>query len=303
MKPDSKDSGASSKKPLIRRNIKSSFKPRQSLLDYEKFLAENHAMRGFFGLFWVAIAYSIAIVSFINYKQDGYPISLVSLSQMTGNMYGVVLLDICMLLSLYISVHFQRLLASGWFSKRIANWIQNSYQFVWFLSFILIVWNSDWQWTQRLCFTSHLISMLMKQHSYLSVNTKLAYLHREYNEKLKAIKKKDKHFTLEECTDELHSETHNYPANLTYYNFVDYVLVPTLVYELHYPRTLVFRKWFFLERVFSTALCFFVMYFTFEHWIVPIMLRISERGLFESTIRLFVPFMVLFIMLYYLLVT
>ena len=290
-------------KTSIRRNIKSSFEPRQSLLDYEKILKENHSMRGFFGLFWMVIAYSIIVVAFINYKYEGYPLSLVSLSQMTENIFGVVLLDICMVLSLFISIHFQRLLAFGWFSKRIANWIQNSYQLTWFLSFILIVWNSDWQWAQRMCFTMHLISMMMKQHSYLSVNTKLAYLHREYNEKLAAVKRKDKEFQLDEYTDELHSETCNYPANLTYYNFVDYVLVPTLVYELHYPRTLVFRKWFFLERVLSTALCFFVMYFTFEHWIVPIMSRISERGLFESTIRLFIPFLALFIMLYYLLVT
>lgn len=44
-----------------------------------------------------------------------------------------------------------------------------------------------------------------------------------------------------------------WPANVTYANFVDYLLVPTLVYELEFPRTKAIRPLYVLEKVLATV--------------------------------------------------
>lgn len=52
-----------------------------------------------------------------------------------------------------------------------------------------------------------------------------------------------------------------FPANLTWYNFCDFMLVPTLVYELEYPRTHSIRPMYVIEKTLATlgqSLLFFV---------------------------------------------
>ena len=44
-----------------------------------------------------------------------------------------------------------------------------------------------------------------------------------------------------------------WPANVTYANFIDYLLVPTLVYELEFPRTKEIRLLYVLEKVLATV--------------------------------------------------
>lgn len=43
-----------------------------------------------------------------------------------------------------------------------------------------------------------------------------------------------------------------FPANLTWYNFCDFMLVPTLVYELEYPRTHRIRPMYVIEKTLAT---------------------------------------------------
>ena len=111
----------------------------------------------------------------------------------------------------------------------------------------------------------HTIAMFMKQHSYMSCNRELADKTTRLKElrlqliKLQGtLKKKEldsfsmtKHM-MEEVEDldaeieELKIQCESggtgiegvkYPENVTLKNFVDYLLVPTLVYECEYPRT------------------------------------------------------------------
>ena len=45
------------------------------------------------------------------------------------------------------------------------------------------------------------------------------------------------HANAEELQIELRKGQTTFPNNITFLNFADYLLVPTLVYELEYPRT------------------------------------------------------------------
>jgi hypothetical protein len=101
-----------------------------------------------------------------------------------------------------------------------------------------------------------------------------------------------------------------YPQNLTLTNFADYVLCPTLCYELEYPRT---AKTDWMELFYKTLAvfgCIFLITLTTEEFILPVLeesgarlhshIRISEGTLImaETISRLLFPFMVIFLLVF-----
>jgi len=105
--------------------------------------------------------------------------------------------------------------------------------------------------------------MLMKLHSYSFYNgelstyvIRLSELKKKYDNLIGELKKSDSEVNektenekqqildqlkekIEQVEGYLHSPAGNicYPENVTFLNYVDFLLVPTLVYELEYPRT------------------------------------------------------------------
>lgn len=51
----------------------------------------------------------------------------------------------------------------------------------------------------------------------------------------------------------------SYPDNVTLGNFLDYLLIPTLVYELEYPRTEKVRLWYVIEKTLATFGTFYIL--------------------------------------------
>ena len=101
-----------------------------------------------------------------------------------------------------------------------------------------------------------------------------------------------------------------YPSNLTYSNYVDYILCPTLCYELEYPRTSK-RRWDELGyKILAVAGCIFLLTLVSEEFIVPVLqisaLRLSttdrwfDMGLVlaESISELLFPFMVTLLLVF-----
>ncbi|PWN50101.1 MBOAT-domain-containing protein [Violaceomyces palustris] len=90
-----------------------------------------------------------------------------------------------------------------------------------------------------------------------------------------------------------------WPENVTYANFWDYLLVPTLVYELQYPRTTTVRPFYLLEKVLATFGTFFVIYVITEHWIMPNSPN-PETPFLRSFLTLAVPMMTNYLLIFYL---
>ncbi|KAK4997969.1 Sterol O-acyltransferase 2 (Sterol-ester synthase 2) [Elasticomyces elasticus] len=101
-----------------------------------------------------------------------------------------------------------------------------------------------------------------------------------------------------------------YPKNLTVANYVDYLLCPTLCYELEYPRT---PQRSYLELFYKTLAvfgCIFLMTVTSEAFIIPVLddsaWRLQsaqgwqEGGLIfaETVSTLLFPFMVIFLLVF-----
>lgn len=123
----------------------------------------------------------------------------------------------------------------------------------------------EWEWPQTVFIVLHCLVLLMKQHSYAfysgwlsaehlrlrRLQTELASLADEEREqeedggKLERVPSIDEdrvrliqeiEIAKRDLTGQVEHEM-VYPKNLTYTNFLDYMLCPTLVYELEYPRT------------------------------------------------------------------
>ncbi|EJT97603.1 MBOAT-domain-containing protein [Dacryopinax primogenitus] len=90
-----------------------------------------------------------------------------------------------------------------------------------------------------------------------------------------------------------------WPANVTFTNFADYMLIPTLVYELEYPRTDRIRPTYLFEKTVATFGTFTLLYTVTEHYIMPLTPR-PDQSFFRSLIDLALPFMLCYIILFYL---
>lgn len=81
-----------------------------------------------------------------------------------------------------------------------------------------------------------------------------------------------------------------WPNSVSVANFWDFQLVPSLVYQLQYPRQDSIRPWYIMERCFALLGSFFVIYVITVNWIIPVT---EEKGasLISVFLRLAAPMM------------
>lgn len=201
----------------------------------------------------------------------------------------------------------------------------------------------NWTWTAQVFFTLHTLVLLMKMHSYAFYNGHLSNTERRlsaldnpenastaaavrypastakgdiFDVAIEEKKHEDERVALNQLRDDLAFELTSplghvtYPQNLSMANYADYVLCPTLCYELEYPRT---EKTQWVELSYKTLAifgCIFLLTITSEEFIVPVLnesaLRLEgidswpEMGLIlaESISLLLFPFMVTFLLVF-----
>ncbi|KAJ3002016.1 hypothetical protein HKX48_002568, partial [Thoreauomyces humboldtii] len=235
---------------------------------------------------------------------------------MVSSLFGVVILAKAFIL-------FESLFVKGYLPSRSALIIQHIYQTTWFALCIAWVYNRvGWSWVQAGSFTIHVIAMLMKQHSYLSYNIEMLFKHIrvqafkiEMDRLAAEIKKeedqdgtvvRDKNGKWETCRQrametqvELCKGSTMFPENVTFANFADYLLVPSLVYELEYPRTSRIRPWYLVEKMIGAFGILMLLYVTIEHFIYPVLNNLKNLNFAESLAQLLLPFMVCYLLLFH----
>lgn len=203
----------------------------------------------------------------------------------------------------------------------------------------------DWTWTSQVFFTLHLLCLFMKMHSYAFYNGHLARtLARltaldlpvsDPSATMAAVKYPSSHTPVEDIHDELVEQeellkqdtlahlreslarelvspfgTLTYPQNLTAANYADFLMCPTLCYELEYPRT---PSRSYMEIFYKTLAvfgCIFLLVIVTDAFILPVLdesaLRLEQqRGwqdgalIFAETVSwLLFPFMVAFLLVF-----
>ncbi|GBC48640.2 sterol O-acyltransferase [Rhizophagus irregularis DAOM 181602=DAOM 197198] len=247
------------------------FQPRSSQLDRETLDSHQYPFRGFFTLFWIAMGFYIIQTGVKNFQSAGILLDLTFFRLFSQDALGLILSDACMVGSMFFAVLLQKAIAHGWIRWRYTGMIiQHIFQIT-FL-FVPIYWTffKGWPWVQSGFFVLHTISMLMKLHSYSFYNDEKK--EDEKQQILDQLKSK-----IEQVEGYLHSPAGNirYPENVTFANYVDFLLVPTLVYELEYPRTEKIRPWYLFEKILATFGTFFLLYVNTETYIIPVLPNVS----------------------------
>lgn len=232
---------------------------------------------------------------------------------------------------------------------------QAIYQLLWLSFWVAVPFLFDWTWTAQVFFLLHTMTLLMKMHSYAFYNGHLsetekrlrslddpasvkdrapAYVYPPPEDPNYRTPVKDpcdgKHggsegagsdeeiaHLREDLARELTSPVGNvtYPRNLTWGNFLDYLLCPTLCYELEYPRTAAVDWTALFWKFVATFVCIFLMTIVSEDFILPVLTDASTRLnpvdpalapsvsetlliLAESVSLLLFPFMIIFLLVF-----
>lgn len=284
--------------------------------------SEYRDFRGFFVLFWMALAIMVITSALKNVKETGYPLRTQVYELLTRNVLNLAIADALMVASTAVSLYFQKLFRKGgfWQWRKTGIWIQSIYQAVWL--FIWIEWPfiQEWTWTAQVFFALHTLTFLMKMHSYAFYNGHLSETERRLRSldkpthttsmekaqkypptspsRLREISSdsssedevekaenelRKKQEALSELRNDLATELTSpmgnvtFPQNLTLANFADYVICPTLCYELEYPRTERIRWLEVFYKTLAVFGCIFLMTVVSSEFINPILDSSSLR--------------------------
>lgn len=305
--------------------------------------------RGFFVLFWIGLAIMVVTTMLRNLRENGTLLNFRQYPLFRQDMEELALSDGLMVASSAFSLPLHLLFKSSaqgllrW--NRGGVVVQSIYQALWLWLWISLPFLRDWSWTAQVFFTLHTLVLFMKMHSYAFYNGHLsstldrlkaldmpigpgtptnaafrfpsARLHlmeitndEEDEEEPKNISPiiQLRNDLAKELTSPMGNVT--YPQNLTLSNFADYVLCPTLCYELEYPRT---PSRSYLELFWKTLAvfgCVSLLTVISEEFIIPVLdesqLRllnsrtwIDSSLIFAETVsRMLFPFMVTFLLVF-----
>ncbi|KAJ6119999.1 Sterol O-acyltransferase [Penicillium sp. IBT 18751x] len=277
--------------------------PRVSHFDPE---SDYHNFRGFFILFWISLFIMVVTTVLRNVKDTGYPLRVRVWSLLGANVWELALSDLVMVASSALVLPMHKLYRSG---PRWLRWVrggvimQSVGEAIWLAVWVNWPFMRIWTWTAQVFFTLHLLTILMKLHSYAFYNGHLSEIERRLSDldrsdstalsssiavhypdphgrrpSLKPQHDKDAPAESlprlrEDLATELTSPLGNisYPQNLHLANYVDYLFCPTLCYELEYPRRS-HRRW--SEITYKTMAvfgCIFLLTLTSEEFILPVL--------------------------------
>ncbi|KAI8869148.1 hypothetical protein GQ42DRAFT_179498 [Ramicandelaber brevisporus] len=300
-----------------------SFRPRKSLLDSEHLVSSLSPHRGILTLFWIVIAWYFLQVLADNYAATGVLFQTELFYVLTANLGSLFVADMAMVFGSAYVVMFHKWLVLGGMKMQADGWTVIILQHVLQLAFItiptLIAWTSNWGYTQRIFYIAHTITHLMKIHSYIEANRTMHVAYEEVRTLQQQLQQQQQQQqqqqrtsistdSVEDRIDELSAQLSNgsmkYPQNVTFANFADFVLIPTLVYELAYPRTRGIRPGYVVEKLFGIAGILTCLYIVVEYHMRPVMAvafpaTVDSPPLLATYMRLMLPTMLTYNLVFF----
>ncbi|KAF8074835.1 MBOAT, membrane-bound O-acyltransferase family-domain-containing protein [Lyophyllum atratum] len=389
------------------------FAPRKSHFDIGNETSGMNEFRGFFSLFWISIFIFTVRVYVRGIESSGRPLNLGFAAMFSQDAIVLAISDAVLALSTWACLPFAFALKKGWIRYYwVGVTIQHILQTAILVSAITWTFDRKWPWVQSGFFTLHSLVMIMKMHSYITVNGQLQVVNKQSEEVLKhlrettqsvggwdqAIKDAKAYHAEVDTTSGLGSsspstsasgtpatppngsttsytdvatanalrkrlttisqatngniavvdvpanqaqaavaqpegsvfEAHplvdhpdkkiselakeysdlrgeltspgptfvTWPNNITFKNFADFLFVPTLVYELEYPRTDRIRPIYVFEKTVATFGTFALLYTVTETFILPYT-PTNDQSILRSLLDLALPFMMAYLLLFF----
>lgn len=230
-------------------------------------------IQGWIHLFWFMVSFYIGTQWYCHYQRTGAlfgPDAWKLIRLAYPNFMDYSLVTMCLIALSLLAVPLELACQTGTLPR---NGL-----FVWLLrhAFAIspigiacyVVIHQSWSPIMTLSILMHSMVFFMKIHSYLAQNEALAMNYAQIKRKrLSQI----------------------YPANLTVHNFVDFLLVPTLIYQPVYPRTPRIRKAFILDRILGIGAIFFMLYAIISIYIMPVIMNVTMENYLDVVIKLLLP--------------
>jgi sterol O-acyltransferase len=262
---------------------------------------------GFFNLFWIGLAIMGITTMLRNYKDTGYPLRVQIWGLFTVKLWHLAIAEFLMVSGTAVSLPLHRLFRKSrgvwsWYKGGMA--VQSIYQVVWLAFWIAVPFIFNWTWTAQVFFVLHCMVLLMKMHSYAFYNGHLS----ETEKRLQALDQpgsasKEPAYTYPTVDNPMGTLSHSsvaadgdsdseavsqlrdalarelispmgnvaYPRNLSWGNYFDYLLCPTLCYELEYPRTNSINWTNLVAKIVATFGCIFLLTVISEEFILPVL--------------------------------
>jgi len=281
---------------------KNEFRERQSKLDSLGSEREQSEYRGFFNLITMAMAFFFFAAQTRNILYEG---TLVGLRSSWGHFNRYDLFPSwLMLVIMSLSPFFvQKIILMRILPRLVTSTLRIAVQIIFGIVGIIIAWERRWPVVQMTFFLLEYFILLMKMHSYIMTN-------REYDKEYLQNKTSPASSTTtpsangdeEDSDDEKKKKkkTVKYPENVTFMNYLDFLLVPTLVYEQEYPRTQNIRIGYFIEKLFSFIGLWAVLHVLVENYIVPVLENSTKMTQLEAICQLIIPFTAGYLLIFYL---
>ncbi|KAK9458815.1 MBOAT, membrane-bound O-acyltransferase family-domain-containing protein [Lipomyces oligophaga] len=292
---------------------------------FESELSRTSLFSGFYVLFWMSTFFLFIKTVVANYINDGYLLPTNIVRILYRDLVKIAATDLFLFLACFANVGVQKLVADRklpWSSAVQIGQTLCEFAFVGFAIYWPI--HNDYPWIGRVFLLLHSLVLLMKQHSYAFY---CGYLSNQRSRQTKFRNKRldarglEPGRVMEElqeeidfCESELRSSLSpsnpvTYPANVTFINFFWYMMFPTLVYEIEYPRTKRIDWTYVCEKVAAIFGVFFLMIMLAEQFFYPIVMRaLSLRALpiFEKAklyplllLDLICPFILMYLLTWY----
>ncbi|OLL25065.1 putative sterol O-acyltransferase 2 [Neolecta irregularis DAH-3] len=214
-----------------------------------------------------------------NLKETGKIFGGSLFSLLSDKLLELAVGDGIMVISAGFVVLVQNIVQKGYISWDKTGYIlQHFLQLVWLGWWLSWIFMHSWGWTHNVTFVLHTIVLLMKLHSYSFYNghlsaaeSRLRMLYAKVSDAKDASKEDLEE--IEILDRELSSPIGElrYPENLSIARWIDYLIVPSLVYALDWPRTERIRWFYVLEKSLATLGSIFLLYIVAEHYMVPVM--------------------------------
>jgi sterol O-acyltransferase len=255
------------------------FKDRTSILDNNSIYGPSKIIssdfHGFFNLSVIVIFFFLASHHTRHVIKQGTMASVQSFWFLFSR-YDVFFYWALLLISSFYSVIIQKFfvllkLPLNWQKLLHAWWVTT---FIGFFSGVIWV-HHDWPLVPKASLLAELVIVTLKVHSYLANNREFSQI------------KQDK------CRVK-------FPKNVTFGNFMDFLLIPTLVYELEYPRTREIRPYYVIEKLLSTIGMVSFLHLLSDNYLVPLLIQSPNLSPIEVVMELIIPFFLVILGIFYL---
>ncbi|KZP25532.1 hypothetical protein FIBSPDRAFT_733698 [Athelia psychrophila] len=152
------------------------FAPRKSHFDITNESSGANEFRGFFSLFWISMFLFTLRTYIVSFEATGSPLNFVFAMSFSEDAITLALTDLVLMLSTGLCVPFAKAISKGWipyyyFGMVLQHLLQAA------ILFTAVTWtfNRQWPWVQSGFLTMHSLVMIMKMHSYMTINGYLKY--------------------------------------------------------------------------------------------------------------------------------